>query len=111
MLIAKINPPAIKVVNPTPFSSTTKNLEYMTAAARPYIPGASETNFQLQFGDVTLNDESQIVNFNGENQSQLSMTSEELSTWGTNDETLLRLLCAKLSVSVVEVISVNQNNF
>jgi hypothetical protein len=111
MLIAKINPPAIKVVNPTPFSSTTKNLEYMTAAARPYIPGASETNFQLQFGNVTLNDESQIVNFNGENQSQLSMTSEELSTWGTNDDTLLRLLCAKLGVSVVEIISVNQNNF
>jgi hypothetical protein len=111
MLIAKINPPAIKVVNPTPFSSTTKNLEYMTAAARPYIPGASETNFQLQFGNVTLNDESQIVNFNGENQSQLSMTSEELTTWGTNDDTLLRLICAKLGVSVVEIISVNQNNF
>jgi hypothetical protein len=110
MLIAKINPPAIKVINPTPFSSTTRNLEYMTAAARPYIPGASETNFQIQFGTVVLNDESQIVNFNPENQVQLSMTSEELSTWGTNDDTLLRLICAKLGVSVLEIISINQNN-
>ena len=111
MLIAKINPPAIKVVNPTPFSSTTKNLEYMSAVARPYGAGASITNFQIQFGTVILDDESQIVNFNPENQTQISMTSEELSSWGTNDETLLRLLCAKLGVSVLEVISINQDNF
>ena len=111
MLIAKINPPAIKVVNPTPFSSTTKNLEYMSAAARPYVPGASITNFQIQFGTVILDDESQIVNFSTENQTQISMTSEELSTWGTNDETLLRLLCTKLGVSVLEIISINQDNY
>jgi hypothetical protein len=111
MLIAKINPPAIKVVSHTPFSSTTKNLEYMSVAARPYIPGASETNFQIQFGNPILNDESQIINLTSESSSQLFMTSEELSTWGTNDNTLLTLICTKLGVSVVEIISVNQNNF
>ena len=46
MLISKINPPAVKSIEITPFSSTTTNLNYMTAIARPYAPGASSTNFQ-----------------------------------------------------------------
>ena len=106
MLIAKITPPAIKIVESTPFSSTTKNLEYMTAIARPYVPGASITNFQIQFGELRLDNTDTVVGFDNESNSQLSMTSEELSTWGTNDETLLTLIAAKLGVSVIEIISI-----
>ena len=110
MLIAKINPPAIKIVESTPFSSTTKNLQYMSAIARPYIPGASITNFQIQFGTVILDNTDTVIGFNNESNSQLSMTSAELSTWGTNDETLLTLIATKLGVSVVEVISISLDN-
>jgi hypothetical protein len=110
MLIAKINPPAIKIVETTPFNSTTKNLDYMSAAARPYVAGASITDFQIQFGRIVI-DETDTVKFYNESNSQLSMTSEELSTWGTNDETLLTLIATKLGVSVIEVISIGDNNF
>lgn len=110
MLIAKINPPAIKIVESTPFSSTTKNLEYMSAAARPYIPGASITDFQIQFGTPRLDNNGTVIGFNNESNSQLSMTSDELSTWGINDETLLSLIATKLGVSVVEVILIKGNN-
>lgn len=110
MLIAKINPPAIKIVESTPFSSTTKNLQYMSAIARPYIPGASITNFQIQFGTVILDNTDTVIGFNNESNSQLSMTSAELSTWGTNDESLLTLIATKLGVSVVEVISISLDN-
>ena len=110
MLIAKINPPAIKIVETTPFNSTTKNLDYMSAAARPYVAGASITNFQLQFGTIEI-DETDTIKYYKDSSSQLSMTSEELNTWGTNDETLLRLIATKLGVSVIEVISINEDNF
>lgn len=109
MLIAKINPPALKVVESTPFSSSTINLDYYTAIARPYVPGSSSTNFQLQFGSVNLDDKGQIINFNNETSSQLTMTSEELVTWGTNDDVLLNLIAAKLGVSVLEIIEVPGN--
>ena len=111
MLIAKINPPAVKGVEVSPFSSTTINLEYMTAVARPYVPGTSSTNFQVQFGTVGLDENNVAISFNNELNSQLTMTSEELITWGTNDDVLLDLIAAKLGVSVLEIIDVPGNNF
>lgn len=109
MLIAKINPPALQIVESTPFSSSTINLDYYTAIARPYIPGSSSTNFQLQFGTVNLDDEGLIISFNNETNSQLTMTSEELVTWGTNDSTLLYLIAEKLGVSVLEIVEIPGN--
>lgn len=111
MLISKINPPAKKTTEINPFSSTTENLEYMTAVARPYVPGADRTNFQVQFGTVTL-DESNIVNgFNNQLDSQLTLTKDELGNWGTNDEALLTAIAAKLGVSILSFSSVDKNNF
>lgn len=106
MLIAKINPPAIKVVETSPFTSTSTNLEYMTAIARPYIPGAPSTNFQIQFGSVNLDENNVVVGFNNETNSQLTMTSEELGTWGISDDVLLNLIATKLGVSILETINV-----
>jgi hypothetical protein len=111
MLIAKINPPAIKSLESTPFSTSTKNLEYMTALARPYVPGSSSTNFQIQFGSVNLNELGEIIGFNNELTSQLKMTSEELVTWGTDDSTLLSLISTKLGVSILETINTPGDNF
>jgi hypothetical protein len=111
MLIAKINPPAIKIVESSPFTSTTINLEYMTAVARPYIPGASSTNFQIQFGNVVLDGNNVPVKFNNESNTQLSMTSEELITWGVNDNVLLELIATKLGVSILEIVDVSGSNF
>lgn len=108
MLISKINPPAVKSIGVTPFSSTTQNLDYMTAIARPYAPGASSTSFQIQFGTVNLNEIDEIIGFRNELDSQIVMTSEELSTWGTNDNTLLNLIATKLGVSVLEIVDVPQ---
>lgn len=111
MLIAKINPPAIKIVETTPFSSTTKNLEYMTAIARPYVPGAQSTNFQIQFGTVSVDENNVPTNFNSENNSQVTMTSEELSTWGVSDDVLLDLIASKIGVSIIEIIDVNGGGY
>jgi hypothetical protein len=111
MLIAKINPPAIKTVESSPFTSSTVNLEYMAPIARPYIPGASSTNFQIQFGNVVLDENNVPVKFNNESNIQLSMTSEELITWGVNDNVLLELITTKLGVSILEIVDVPGSNF
>jgi hypothetical protein len=110
MLLAKINPAAEKVTEVTPFSSTTISLGYMTAIARPYVAGATQTNFVLEFGTIT-EVEGVVKSFNPRTQSNLTLTSDELSTWGTNDEVLLSILAGKLNVSVESYVNVTGNNF
>lgn len=111
MLIAKINPPAKKNVIINPFSSTTENLDYMTVIARPYVPGSKKTNFQILFGGITLNESNEPQGFNQMLESQLVLTDEELSTWGTNDEVLFSIIASKLNVSVLEIIDVPGQRF
>jgi hypothetical protein len=110
MLLAKINPAAEKVTEVTPFSSTTISLEYMTAIARPYVAGATQTNFALEFGTIT-EVEGVVTSFQTRTQSNLTLTSDELSTWGTNDEVLLSIIAGKLNVSIESYVNVNGNNF
>jgi hypothetical protein len=108
MLVAKITPPAKKVIEVSPFSSTTEELNYMTAIARPYVPGSESTNFQVQFGSLNSNENTR---FSSQLNSQLNLTSEELSNWGTNDEVLLEIIANKLGVDVIEIIEVSQRQF
>lgn len=112
MLLAKINPAAEKVIQVTPFSSTTIFLDYMTAIARPYVAGATQTSFELEFGTVSEIKESEEVTiqlFKSIVQTNLTLTSEELSTWGTNDEVLLSIIAGNLNVSVESYLNVNGN--
>lgn len=111
MLVTKINPSANKVTEVSPFSSTTQELTYMTAIARPYTPGAESTNFQIQFGTLVTNGEGVVERFNGQLNTQLTLTKEELSTWGTNDEILLSIIAEKLGVNVIEFIEVSRYSF
>ena len=110
MLVSKINPAAKKVIEVTPFSSTTQELNYMTAIARPYVAGATQTNFALEFGTITEVD-GVVTSFQSRTQSNITLTSEELSTWGTNDEVLLSIIASKLNVSVESYVNVDRNNF
>jgi hypothetical protein len=111
MIIAKITPAATKVTQVNPFSSVTENLDYMTVAARPYVVGSSETNFQISFGTVELNNEGVVTRFKNESNERMKLTSEELSTWGTNDEVLLEIVATKLNVSIVSFENVESNMF
>jgi hypothetical protein len=110
MLLAKINPAAEKVTEVTPFSSTTISLEYMTAIARPYIAGSNRTNFSLEFGTITEVN-GVVKSFQSRTKSNLILTSDELSTWGTNDEVLLSVIAEKLNVIIESYINVENNNY
>jgi len=99
MLLAKINPAAEKITEVTPFSSTTTSLDYMTAIARPYVAGATQTNFVIEFGKIN-EVEGVVTSFQNGTQTNLTLTSEELSTWGTNDEVLLTIVAGKIGVAI-----------
>jgi hypothetical protein len=111
MLVSKINPTAKKVVEVSPFSSTTQELSYMTAIARPYVAGSEKTTFQVQFGELITDSEGVVQKFEGKMNSQIILTKEELSTWGTNDEVLLNIVSSKLGITSTEFIEISNDMF
>ena len=110
MLLAKINPAAEKITEVTPFSSTTLSLDYMTAVARPYVAGATQTNFVIEFGNITEVDGA-VTSYQSKTQTNLTLTSEELSSWGTNDEVLLTIVAGKLGVAIEGYKTFSRDNF
>jgi hypothetical protein len=115
MLLAKINPAATFVSQDNPFAQpTTTTADYLTALARPYVAGASQTNFEIQFGTYTPaveGEQPQPAKFNRVQSSQLVLTADELASWGTDDSVLLEAVASKLGTSVVETVDVEGNNF
>jgi hypothetical protein len=83
----------------------------MTAIARPYAPGAEITNFQVQFGTLVKNEEGVVQSFFNQLNTQVSLTKEELSSWGTNDDVLLTIVASKLGVTATEFIEVPQDSY
>jgi len=122
MLLAKINPAASFTSQSGPFTaSETITADYLTALARPYIAGASQTNFEVLFGTYTsavagveASEGVEAVNeqpakFNHIQSSQVILTSEELANWGTDDSVLLSAVASKLGTSVVSTATVDSS--
>ena len=112
MLLAKINPAATFTSQSGPFAQpTVVTADYLTAIARPYLAGASQTNFQIEFGTYTPPTEEQLAKFNGIQSSQLVLTSQQLASWGEDDSVLLEIVASNLGTSVVETIEIASDNF
>jgi len=115
MLLAKINPAATFTSQDGPFAQPTIiTADYLTALARPYVAGAAQTNFEIQFGTYTpavKGEQPQPANFNRIQSSQLVLTSQDLASWGEDDSALLDVVASKLGTSVVETVDVEVNNF
>jgi hypothetical protein len=124
MLLAKINPAATFTSQSGPFAQTeTTTADYLTVLARPYLVGSPKTHFEVMFGTYTeavLGVEAsegveaiqaQSAKFNHIKSSNLTLTSQELSSWGTDDSTLLTVIATKLGTSVVSTTIVNSSIF
>jgi hypothetical protein len=122
MLIAKINPAATFTSQSGPFAQTqTTTADYLTALARPYVAGASQTNFEVLFGTYTAAVaaveasegveavQAQPAKFNHIQSSQVTLTSEELASWGTDDSVLLTAVASKLGTSVVSTTAIDSS--
>ena len=112
MLYAKINPKASFVQQEGPFTApVTVEADYLTALARPYVPGAAQTNFEVQFGTAVLNEEGIVVGINNVSSSNVVLTAAELANWGEDDSSLLESVAAKLGTSVESIIDVAGNQY
>lgn len=112
MLLAKISPAATFTSQDGPFAQPTiVTAEYLTAVARPYVAGAAKTNFEVRFGTYTSATESAPSRFISISSSQLTLSAEELASWGTDDSVLLGAIASKLGTTVVETVTVEGNQF
>jgi hypothetical protein len=122
MLIAKINPAASFTTQTGPFTvPQTTTADYLTALARPYIPGAAQTNFEVLFGThtpavdgVEASEgveaiEAQPAKFNHIQSTQVILTAEELAAWGTDDSVLLSAIASKLGASVLSTSTIDSS--
>lgn len=116
MLLAKISPAASFTSQDGPFAQPTiVTADSLTAIARPYVAGASKTNFEVIFGTYTPAVEAsegvvaQSAKFGRVQSSQVVLSAEELSSWGTDDSVLLEAIAAKLGTSVVETVVIEGN--
>lgn len=109
MLLAKISPSANIVSQMTPFIFDQNSAQYMTAVANQYVPDAESTNFTVLFGDISApvpSEEPQPEPFVLKYSYPLTLTSEQLSTWGTDDSQLLDIIAEQFGVEILEFVNV-----
>jgi len=111
MLVAKINPPAKKLVQETPFSHTEVLGEYMIAKCSHLVIGASqnsqndEIEFTVRFGNIK-----QYINPDGTTgrdmfdaivNTKVKFSHQQLSDWGTDDTIIYTKIANKLGFNII----------
>ena len=104
MLLGKLSKAAEKVYQITPFTTEIVTAEYMSVNADKYVIGAKDVSFELRFGKLVLDEANQPKEFEVVIRDNVKLTSEELSTWGTDDSIVLDLIATKLGVTITEKI-------
>lgn len=102
MLLGKLATPAVKVFQNGAFATTTATADYMVVSTQKFVIGEPKTNFELRFGNIITENEQE--RFDIVLREYVQMTSEELSTWGTDDGVLLDLIAAKLGTTLTDKV-------
>ena len=100
MIIAEITPTAQQIIPITPFSSETVSLTHMIVWCKDYIPGSDNNIFTTQFGVPKYNSEGIMNGITIGAQQNVPLTQVELSTWGSNDESLYTIVANTLGLTI-----------
>lgn len=118
MLVAKVNPPAKKILQTNPFQQTEITAEYMIAKCTQLVIGASqgslndEVQFQVKFGNLKYEQ-----NPDGTNKpvildvilnTRVVFSQSELSDWGTDDSIVYQKIANKLGFSILSTEVMNE---
>ena len=103
MLLGKLATPATKVYQDGAFSTTTATAEFMTIGIQKFAIGEKIIEFEVRFGNVVIENEKE--RFDIILRSNVKMTTQELSTWGTDDSIVLELIAIKIGTTIVEKIT------
>ena len=104
MLLGKLSKAAEKVYKTTPFTTEIVTAEYISVTAQKFVIGAKDVSFELRFGKLVLDEAGKPKEFEVVIRDSAKLTSEELSTWGTDDSIVLDLVAAKLGVTILEKV-------
>lgn len=105
MIFGKIDPVASVIQQTTPFQTTTITGSYMTAIARPYMLGANEVNFQVIYGNATLDENGKVTSFQQVFSDNTLLTGSAIATWGEDDSVILEAIAAQQGTTVVEIVT------
>ena len=117
MIFAKISPAAEVSVQTGPFSSQVYAANWMGASVRNYVLGQELTTFQVYFGTLHFPTEqevqqgmSPVPTFTSMYNTLMQYTAQQLSTWGSNDETALLIIATSLNTTIQEYLNVPNIN-
>lgn len=103
MLLGKLETPAVKVYQTSAFNTTAISAEYMVVSAEKFVIGDDKVGFELRFGNIIM--EHNKEKFDIIMRQNVQLTSDELSTWGTDDSILLDIIATKLGTSITEKVA------
>lgn len=106
MLFAKISPVAQKIVQTTPFESTTQTADYMSALARPYSLGANKVNFEVIYSNITFDENQNPLKYDSLISNMISLEGDQLQGWGSDDSFILQQLATILGVTIQSYVNV-----
>ena len=117
MLVAKINPPAKRVVQVTPFQSQEFLGEYMIAKCTRLSIGAipssfnDKIEFEVKFGaikyETNLDGSQGKALLDAVTHTSIGFTHSELSNWGTDDSVVYTQIAEKLGFNIVELSTID----
>lgn len=111
MLLGKLAKPAVKIYQNGAFDNISVNAEYIVVSAQKYVIGQDRVTFEIRFGNIVTEKEhdKEVERFDNLLRDTLTMTTEELSAWGTDDSVLLDLIANKIGNNLLEKVFKNFN--
>lgn len=117
MLVAKINPPAKRVIQTSPFTSQEFFGEYMVVRCDRLVIGAVASTFndaiefEVKFGNIkyeqNLDGTQGQPLFDKVTHTKVNFNHQELSDWGTDDTVVYQKIADKLGFSILETSIIN----
>lgn len=111
MLVAKINPPAKRIVQKSAFSTEEFIGEYMVAKCQRLVIGPVQGSFndniefEVKFGNIkyekNLDGSQGQALFDKIYVQKVMFKSNEMSNWGTDDSIVYTLIAQKLGFTIV----------
>lgn len=111
MLLAKINPPLSRANQTDQFQQTVSwtVAEYMVAKADPYILGSNFVDFDVSFGEGTINEENKITEFRTIHRDRVRLSGTDIDNWGQDDTTIFGSIASHFSINIVSTHEASLN--
>lgn len=112
MLVAKINPPAKRVIQTGPFSTEEFTGDCMVARCNKLVIGASEDiQFEVRFGNIkyekNLDGSQGKPLFDKVYQTRMEFTAQEMANWGTDDSVVYDIIAQRAGVNIVSKFEID----